>query len=249
MSRPVPVSKGLALSRRVSFEALAELSFAALRNSRRLLDDAWALSSLNRAPSAFILSCFAAEEWGKHILLISFPARDLDDDAEWNNLWRRFKNHGEKLGNALLQAWWDDHFDLGDPASSSAIHLARLRSTYVDLAENNNTILEPHEAVGRVELDRMLQRLNHSIERSEKLFGATSRQRLAETMRRVSESEESRTLRDAAQADLVSLAVRAAIYQARFVADEFGEDPDEAEHRLQAAWAAVTELIADEGSG
>jgi hypothetical protein len=42
----------------------------------------------------------------------SFPGRDLDDDAEWNKLWRRFRLHEEKLGNALLHAWWDDLFDL-----------------------------------------------------------------------------------------------------------------------------------------
>lgn len=153
----------------------------------------------------------------------------------------RFRLHEEKLGNALLHAWWDDLFDLGDPASATDIHSARLRATYVDLAQDNSTVLEPDEAVSRSELNRVLEQLTRSIGRSEKLFGATSTDRLAETMRRVSESEESRDFHDQARPDSAAFSGRAAIFRARLLAEEFGQDPDEAERLMRTAWAAVSE--------
>jgi AbiV family abortive infection protein len=205
------------------------------------------LSRLDRVHTAFVLACFAADEYGKHILVTSFPGRDLDNDEEWNKLWRRFRLHEEKLGNALLHAWWDDLFDLGEPASSIDFHSARLRATYVDLGQDNSAVLEPHEAVSRDELDCVLEQLTRSIGRSEKLIGAMSTEGLAEVMRRVSESDESRRLRDEARTHPVALPVRAAIFRARLLAKEFGEDPDEAERRVQGAWAAVSESREDEG--
>ncbi|MGC7268693.1 AbiV family abortive infection protein, partial [Mycobacteroides abscessus subsp. abscessus] len=83
---------------------MAETALEAMRNARRLLDDAAVLAEDDRLPSAFMLVGLAADELGKHILVASFFSRIPDDD-DWRTFWRRFRRHTEKLGNSLMSSW------------------------------------------------------------------------------------------------------------------------------------------------
>ena len=106
---------------------MAEVSLAAMRNCRRLLDDAVMLAGAGRLPSALMLAGLAADELGKHVLVASFFAREGTDE-DWRKFWSRFRNHTEKLGDALMGSWVGDL--LTDEPEPVNLNEAPLRGIY-----------------------------------------------------------------------------------------------------------------------
>ncbi|UOQ89178.1 AbiV family abortive infection protein [Agromyces endophyticus] len=167
---------------RLSFAQLANLGFAALSNARTLFEDAERLRAAERFTSAYILLGLAADEIGKHILVVAFPTRDASD-ADWKKFWRRFRAHEEKLGNTLFIDWSLDPFDVDEPPSRKDFHLRRLDATYVDFRDGR--VQAPHDFVGADAVDAAHGLVSRQLERCEQFTSRTTPAKLAATMERV----------------------------------------------------------------
>jgi AbiV family abortive infection protein len=158
---------------RLTPDQMAEIALAALANARRLQDDSLRLKEADRIPSALLLAGLAADELGKHILIISFYATREDTDTEWRKFWRRFRTHQEKLGNALWSAWVGDLFTEDPPPSVEEFHKRRLAATYVDV-EPDGRIAVPSATIKDSELSAILDKLANELKYCETgLQGAT----------------------------------------------------------------------------
>jgi AbiV family abortive infection protein len=158
---------------RLTPDQMAEIALAALANTRRLYDDALQLRKADRTPSAFLLAGLAADELGKHILVMSFYVTREDTDAEWRKFWRRFRFHEEKLGNALLGAWVGDLLNDEPPPSVKEFHQRRLAATYVDVGADGKVAV-PSEKISDDELGAVLDKLSNELRYCETgLQGAT----------------------------------------------------------------------------
>ena len=131
--------------RRLTSQQMAEVALEALVNARRLYDDAVSLRQGDRLPSALMVAGLAADELGKHVLVTSFYNRDQTDD-EWSKFWRRFRNHQEKLGDALLGAWAGDLISEDPPPDAAEFHQERLLATYVDVTPDGTVSADFHKA-------------------------------------------------------------------------------------------------------
>lgn len=156
---------------------MAEISLEAMRNSRRLLDDARMLASAQRFPTAFMVAGLAADELGKHIMVSSFFAREGTDD-DWKRFWRRFRDHTEKLGGALLSAWAGDLLSEDPPPSSKAFHLKRLAATYVDL-DDRGVVRTPVDAVSEADLEHTFESIDRELQHCESVLGNATPEQLA----------------------------------------------------------------------
>jgi hypothetical protein len=75
-----------------------------------------------------MLAGLAADELGKHVLVASFYYREATD-AEWRKFWRRFRDHTEKLGDALIGAWVGDLLTDDPPPRVSDFHKTKPQVT------------------------------------------------------------------------------------------------------------------------
>ncbi len=147
--------------KRLTSQQMAEVALEALVNARRLYDDAVSLRQGDRLPSAFMVAGLAADELGKHILVTSFYNRDQTDE-EWRKFWRRFRNHQEKLGDALLGAWAGDLISEDQPPDAAEFHQERLLATYVDITADG-TVSAPSQVVGKGRVDEILSLLQREL--------------------------------------------------------------------------------------
>jgi AbiV family abortive infection protein len=156
---------------------MAELALEALRNSRRLLDDASALARENRLPSALMVAGLSADELGKHVLVTSFYSREGTDD-DWRKFWRRFRNHTEKLGDALMGPWIGDLLTDEPPPSASQFHQRRLAATYVDVS-NDGAVQTPGSAVSKQEFEAIFESIDRELRFCEGILAKATPQQLA----------------------------------------------------------------------
>lgn len=140
---------------------MAEVALEALVNARRLYDDAVSLRQGDRLPSALMVAGLAADELGKHVLVTSFYNRDQTDE-EWRKFWRRFRNHQEKLGDALLGAWAGDLISEDPPPDAAEFHQERLLATYVDVTPDG-TVSAPSQLVAKGRVDEILSLLQGEL--------------------------------------------------------------------------------------
>jgi AbiV family abortive infection protein len=180
--------------RRLSSVQMAELALEAMRNSRRLLDDAAALARELRLPSALLLAGLAADELGKHILVASFYSREGTDD-EWRIFWRRFRKHTEKLGDALMGAWIGDLLTDDPPPSASAFHKQRLAATYVDLSDDG-AVHTPVNAVSREAFEAIYESIDRELNFCEGVMANASPQRLGAVLESLRTSTHGKAVTD-----------------------------------------------------
>jgi AbiV family abortive infection protein len=145
-------------------------------NSRRLLDDAAALARAQRLPSALMVAGLAADELGKHILVSSFFSREGTD--HWRKFWRRFRDHTEKLGDALMSSWMGDLLTEDPPPSAKTFHQKRLAATYVDLGDNG-AVRTPVSAVSQEDFDSAFESINRELQYCERVLGDAKPEQLA----------------------------------------------------------------------
>lgn len=179
---------------------MAEISLAALANSRRLMDDANYLRKTNRLPSAFMVAGLAADELGKHILVSSFYGARENTEAEWKKFWKRFRNHESKLGDALTSAWTGDLHSLAPLPDPAAFHRERLAATYVDV-DPNGDVNQPHLLVSAEAVDEALGTISTELQFCESVLGRASPVQLAETFELMRDSSEASELRELAESD------------------------------------------------
>lgn len=165
---------------RLSSEQMAETALEAMRNARRLLDDAAVLAEANRLPSAFMLVGLAADELGKHILVASFFSRAPDDD-DWRSFWRRFRRHTEKLGNALMGSWLGDLFTDEPPPDAEHFHQRRLAATYVDVTAEGK-IQTPTCTVTRQMFAESFDSIDRELQYCESVLAKSSPRQLAQVL-------------------------------------------------------------------
>jgi hypothetical protein len=72
-------------------------------------------------------------------MVLSFYGVQEDTDEEWEKFWRRFHNHEEKLGNALLGGWLGDMLTAEPLPDIDRFHRQRLAATYVDIEHDRRT--------------------------------------------------------------------------------------------------------------
>lgn len=173
---------------RPTLEQLAEWTLAALANGRRLFDDSRLLLEAGRSTSAMVLLGLAADEIGKHMMIMAMPSR-ADSDAEWKKFDRRIRSHTEKLGNPLLSDWIMDLLSLDDPPDPAVFHELRLAATYTDLV--NGEVRVPSGVVDSHAVSREFERIGRMLHRAESMFGGADSVGLAEAMHRVRASAES----------------------------------------------------------
>lgn len=159
---------------------MAELALEALRNSRRLLDDASVLARENRFASALMVAGLSADELGKHILVTSFFSREGTDD-DWRKFWRRFRNHTEKLGDALMGAWIGDLFTDEPPPSASQFHQQRLAATYVGLSDDG-AVQTPGSAVSKQEVEAIYETIERELRFCEGVLAKATPQQFAQVL-------------------------------------------------------------------
>lgn len=164
---------------RLSTLQMAEISLGAMHNSRRLLDDAAALARAQRWPSALMVAGLAADELGKHILVSSFFSREGTDD-DWKKFWRRFRDHTEKLGDALMSSWMGDLLTADPPPSAKAFHRKRLAATYVDL-DDDGAVRTPVSAVSQEDFDSAFESIDRELQYCERILGNAKPEQLSVT--------------------------------------------------------------------
>lgn len=163
--------------RRLTDIQMAEASLQAMRNSRRLLDDSATLAAAGRLPSALMLAGLAADELGKHILISGFYAREGTEE-DWKKFWSRFRNHTEKLGDALMGSWVGDLFTEEPPPSAKKFHLKRLAATYVDLGDNGE-VRTPEQEVAQEDYDSAHELVERELRFCEGYLGRATPDQLA----------------------------------------------------------------------
>jgi AbiV family abortive infection protein len=167
---------------RLSASQMAEIALEAMRNARRLLDDAAALARDKRLASAFMLAVLAADELGKHILVTSFYSREGTED-DWRKFWRRFRNHTEKLGDALLSAWIGDLLADEPLPDVGEFPRQRLAATYVDVSDTG-TVEIPSGAVSSKAFEATFNSIDRELRFCEKMLANAT----PESLRKVFES-------------------------------------------------------------
>lgn len=178
--------------RTLSAVQMAELAIEAMRNSRRLLEDAAALAEAQRLPSAFMLTGLAADELGKHILVASFYSREGTED-DWRKFWRRFRDHTEKLGDALIGAWIGDLLADEPPPRANDFHKQRLASTYVDIS-GDGTITTPTIAISREAFDAAFESIDRELTYCEGVLAHATPEQLGATLESMRTSPHGRAL-------------------------------------------------------
>ncbi|WP_100522617.1 AbiV family abortive infection protein [Mycobacteroides abscessus] len=173
---------------RLSSEQMAETALEAMRNARRLLDDAAVLAEDDRLPSAFMLVGLAADELGKHILVASFFSRIPDDD-DWRTFWRRFRRHTEKLGNSLMSSWLGNLLTDDPPPDPGHFHQQRLAATYVDVAADGK-IQTPAGTVTRRMFDDSFDSIDRELRYCESVLAKSSPNQLAQVLESMRTSPE-----------------------------------------------------------
>lgn len=159
---------------------MAELAVAALRNARRLFDDALVLRSSGRLASAFTLATLAGEEVGKHVMVMSFFGRDTRRDEEWDKLWRRFRRHESKLGNMQLGAWLADVYDDGDPPDPHEVHRLRLHATYTEVLDG--VVSCPEDVVTEPQVAQLLSDVQGELRFAESVTGSQDVAKITQAM-------------------------------------------------------------------
>jgi AbiV family abortive infection protein len=177
--------------RRLSAVQMAAIALEALRNSRRLLEDAATLAAQGRLPSAFMLAGLSADELGKHMRVTAFYSREGTDE-EWRKFWRRFRNHTDKLGDVLFAAWAGDLTD-EHPPNISEFHKQRLAATYVDLSDDGR-VQTPANLVTRRAFETVYQSIERELEFCEGLMRNATPQQLAPIFERFRTSRVSHEL-------------------------------------------------------
>jgi AbiV family abortive infection protein len=183
--------------KRLTSQQMAEVALEALKNARRLYDDAMILRIGDRLPSALMVAGLAADELGKHILVSSFYIRDQTED-EWRNFWKRFRRHEAKLDDALLSAWAGDLLSEDPPPDAAAFHQERLLATYVDVSDDG-AVSTPSEVVVQQRVDKFLAMLKRGLEYCESVIARTTPLRFAavlESMRTSTPEPEIRQVLD-----------------------------------------------------
>lgn len=72
-----------------------------LDNARDLVQDAQILLAKRRYARAFFLAQIAVEELGKYIMLISCAMQVAYGNVDWQDFWKRFRHHKEKITNLV----------------------------------------------------------------------------------------------------------------------------------------------------
>jgi AbiV family abortive infection protein len=180
---------------RLTPDQMGELSLAALANARRPFDDALTLRESERFATAYLLVGLAADELGKHVLVASFYGAREESDAEWNKFWRRFRNHQEKLGDALWGAWAGDLMTDEPPPDIPAFHQRRLAATYVDL-DPSGALSVPEAVVTTSELDDALNRVGGELEFCETALKDATPTRLGTAFADMRASDTAEQMRD-----------------------------------------------------
>lgn len=100
----------------LTFKQVEEGSNAAIRNAVRLLDDAKALLTLGRYPSAAFLAAIAIEEYGKLPILDLMASADPEEVA---SRWKDYRTHSVKNARWVLPALVDSGAESIDEISAA----------------------------------------------------------------------------------------------------------------------------------
>jgi AbiV family abortive infection protein len=88
----------------LTLEQIASLAEKTLANSVALLDEADGFLYLGHYPRAFALGVLAAEEFGKHMMCHGIAAFAGKRSGNWDDFFKRFRNHQPKYENAVSMA-------------------------------------------------------------------------------------------------------------------------------------------------
>lgn len=158
----------------------AELSLEALKNSRRLLDDANLLGAHGRYASAFSCASLAADELGKHVLINNFFGYKDPSQENRRALMLALRNHAEKIGELVLYALLSDLAAGSAPADYANLHKRRLDATYVDLSTTTNAVTTPDTEITRHEYDAIAASVERLIAASEARYSHTDVETLSQ---------------------------------------------------------------------
>lgn len=170
----IPVVDGL------TSRVLADATLASLRNSQRLIADAETLLLNGRYPTAHALAVLALEEFGKHVMCASANIRGHADEEYWRRFRRRFRDHRDKLRNALLlaglMATTEEEMEPLDDLEAAAKRedFAKLRGLYVDL-DRSGTVYEPVVTIGRQEAEKTVATVRLLVRLGGATFGDPDR--------------------------------------------------------------------------
>ena len=165
---------------------LAEISIKSLRNSRRLIDDARLLADSERWTTAYVVAVFAAEEFGKHVMVTSFPFSRDGSEVEFKLLDKRMRSHEAKVTNALVGGWLTDPLDFRDLPSREDAHDSRLRLLYVDLLPSGE-VSDPSSSVDASVTESFVSRIERHVSDSELVLGSQTVESLSTAMSRAFE--------------------------------------------------------------
>jgi len=82
--------------KKLTIQQAVEGKNKALQNARELLEESQILLTQGKYARAYFLSAIAIEELGKHIMLVSLAIRIVLGNVNWNNFWKRFRDHKSK---------------------------------------------------------------------------------------------------------------------------------------------------------
>lgn len=169
---PIRSAGSISPMQRLTCEQLSTFALASLENARRLYDDAALLYQAGRIPGAFMTLGLAADELGKHVIVVAMPARE-DTEAEWGKFWKRINSHIEKVGTATFHNWLHDFENLDSPPPKAKdFHLKRLDATYVDLRDG--ILRTPTEMISSQELAAVFAMVTEELQAAEQVFGSVT---------------------------------------------------------------------------
>lgn len=189
-------------------EQMADLGLAALANARRLFDDATLLHEHGRFTSSFVLLGLAADELGKHVMVVAFFNRP-DSEAEWRKLGKRVNRHQDKLANSLWGAWAADLLSDADEPDAEEFHQKRLAATYVDL-DKEGTLRTPEMVIDQRTNQEALDFIARELKFCETTMSGVSIQSMAEAMARMqAASANGKPLAPTRHREIMALAIAA----------------------------------------